>query len=50
MLLWVWISLPLVEAEVPPNEVPKRHVDGEAFLADPDDVIHAKVTQLVQHH
>lgn len=50
MLLGVWISLSLVEAEIPPNEVPKGHVYRESLLADPDNVIHAKVTQLVQHH
>lgn len=50
MLLGVRVSLSLVEAEVPRNEVPKCHVDGEALLADPDDVIHAEVSQLIQHH
>lgn len=44
MLLGVWVSLPSVKAEVPRDEVPKCHVNGEALLADPDDVIHAEVT------
>lgn len=50
MLLWVWVPLPPDETEVPRDEVPKCHVDGESLLANPDDVIHAEVTQLVQHH
>lgn len=49
MLLGVWVSLPPVEAKVTSNEVSKGHMDGEALFADPDDVIHAKITQLVQH-
>ena len=50
MLLWVWVSLPLVQTEVPGDKVIKSHVNGESLLTDPDDVVHTQITQLVQHH
>ena len=41
MLLLVWVSLPLDQAEVPGDEVFKGHVDRESLFTDSDDVVHA---------
>lgn len=50
MLLGIWVPSSLVEAEVTGDEILKGHVNGEALFADPDDVVHTQVAQLVQHH
>lgn len=50
MLLLVWVSSSFMQAEVPLEEVCEGHVYGEALFTDPDDVVHAQVPQLVEHH
>lgn len=43
MLLGIWVPSSLIKTEVSGNEILKGHVNGEAFFADPDDVIHTQV-------